>query len=63
VYICALLGSNEEIWLFSPALLSLMGVPATLALASFSFALLQQQPKAAYADCFFFDEGADTITI
>jgi hypothetical protein len=32
---------------FSPALLSLMGVPATLALASFSFALLQQQPKAA----------------
>jgi hypothetical protein len=40
-----------------------MGVPATLTLASFSFALLQQQPKAAYADCFFFDEGADTITI
>jgi hypothetical protein len=48
---------------FSPALLSLMGVPAMLALASFPFALLQQQPKAAYADCFFFDEGADTITI
>jgi mannuronan 5-epimerase len=40
-----------------------MGVPAMLAFASFSFALLQQQPKAAYADCFFFDEGADTITI